>query len=121
VPDESDEKDISVYLGLAAAAFLLVMLYPSNTTVADISLRPAAQAATPGSAQEPFLSCKGSGRPRMHRSPSLPSASDAVETSSVGSGLLSRPVLMQSRLLFSCSYGSPELCRRARWWLPRVS
>ncbi|KAK9918174.1 hypothetical protein WJX75_001970 [Coccomyxa subellipsoidea] len=86
VPDESDEKDISVYLGLAAAAFLLVMLYPSNTTVADISLRPAAQAATPGGAQEPFLSCKGSGRPRMHRSPSLPSASDAVETSSVGSG-----------------------------------
>ncbi len=86
MPDESGDKDVSVYLGLAAAAFLLVMLYPGDTSAPDISLRPAAQLAPAGGAHEPFMSGKGGGRPRMQRSPSLPCASDALETSSVGSG-----------------------------------
>ncbi len=77
VPDESDEKDISVYLGLAAAAFLLVMLYPSdNTSEHDISMRPANQLPPAGMAHEP-ASRKGSGRLRLPQNATTPFANDA--------------------------------------------
>lgn len=93
VPDESNEKDICVYLGLAATAFLLVMLYPSNSSAptTDVSLRPAAQLPPSGAAQEPTMHRKGSGRARLTQSPNTPS-SDAMETSSAGSGLHSVPM-----------------------------
>ncbi len=79
VPDESDGKDISVYLGLAAAAFLLVMLYPSDSTSEhDISLRPA-QLSPAGTAQEP-ASRKGSGRLRLPQSAATPFANESADT-----------------------------------------
>ena len=40
MPDQAPERDIAVYLGLAATAFLLVMLHPSREEEAPYS--PAA-------------------------------------------------------------------------------
>ncbi|CAL8471686.1 g11228 [Coccomyxa elongata] len=91
VPDESDEKDISVYLGLAAAAFLLVMLYPSDSTSEhDISLHPA-QLSPAGTAQEP-ASRKGSGRLRLPQSPATPFANESADTGigTLGSAQMTR-------------------------------
>jgi hypothetical protein len=83
VPDEGEGKDITVYLGLAAAAFLLLTLYPNREVpMEDVSLLPSSARAAAGL---PETRRKERGFPPRASSP-VPQAADTGESSSVCSG-----------------------------------
>ncbi len=92
VPEGGGEKDVTVYLGLAAAAFLLLTLYPSKTPAdASVSLHGgtcsdrSSGAAVPSGGAE--AGRKGSGGlPHRASSPALLMAMEGTESTSLSPG-----------------------------------
>lgn len=88
VPNEGAEKDITVYLGLAAAAFLLLTLYPSKEPH-DASMHPsgAERAGAAASGMGEAVRKGSGGLPARGSSPTLLLHSEgAMESAPMASG-----------------------------------